>query len=183
VLRGRENKEIAAELGLAEQSVKMLVSRLLQKFGVPNRAALADAGARLELLGGLALDRSWTSQLFTGARLQVAITRGPEFRYVAVNDAFTRAVGERQVIGRTMREAFPEFEGTGHFEIAERVYQTGEPYVGHEVVAEWDRGYGREVKYVDAILQPLRADDGEINGVAFFGIDVTERIVRPRMTA
>jgi PAS domain S-box-containing protein len=180
VLLGRENKEIAAELRIAEQSVKMLVSRLLQKFGVPNRAALADAGARLEVMGGLALDRSWTSQLLIGAGLQIAVLRGPEFRYVAVNDAFARAVGPRQLIGRTMREAFPEFEGSGHFEIAERVYETGEPYVAHEVPSDWDRGGGREVTYVDAILQPLRSDDGVINGLAFFAIDVTGNVRQRR---
>jgi PAS domain S-box-containing protein len=176
VLLGRENKEIAAELGLAEQSVKMLVSRLLQKFGVPNRAALADAGARLEVMGGLALDRSWTSQLFASPVMQIAVLRGPELRYVAVNEAFARVVGQRHLIGRTMREAFPEFEGTGHFEIAERVYQTGEPFVAHEALAEWDRGGGREHTYTDAILQPLRGDDGEINGLAFFALDVTDHV-------
>jgi DNA-binding CsgD family transcriptional regulator len=176
VLLGRENKEIAADLGLAEQSVKTLVSHLLRKFEVPNRAALADAGARLEVMGGLALDRNWTSQLFAGPSLQIAIMRGPDLRYVAVNAAFARAVGSRPIIGRTMREAFPEFEGTGHFEIAVRVYETGEPYVAHEAAADWDRGGGSGRTYTDAILQPLRGDDGEINGLAFFALDVTDHI-------
>jgi PAS domain-containing protein len=79
-----------------------------------------------------------------------------------------------------MREAFPEFEGSGHFEIAERVYETGEPYVAHEVPSEWDRGGGREVTYVDAILQPLRSDDGVINGLAFIAIDVTGNVRQRR---
>jgi PAS domain-containing protein len=183
VLRGRENKEIAAELGLAEQSVKVLVSGLLQKFAVPNRAALADAGARLEFTGDVALDRSWISQLFRLAELQIAILGGPDLRYVAVNDAFARAVGGRNIIGRTMREAFPELAGTGHFEIAESVYATGEPYVAHEVPATWDRGGGPEVTYTDAILQALRADDGTINGLAFFALDVTQHVRREKLIA
>jgi PAS domain-containing protein len=183
VLVGRENKEIAAELGLAEQSVKGIVSRLLKKFEVPNRAALADAGARLELLGGLALDRSWTSQLLAGTGFQVAIFRGPDFRFVAVNEAFARAVGERPLIGRTMREAFPDFEGTGRFQIAERVYATGEAFVAHEIPSAYDRGNGPEVTYVDAILQPLRDDDGKINGLALFAIDVTDKVGLARRTA
>jgi hypothetical protein len=183
VLRGRENKEIAAELGLAEQSVKVLVSGLLQKFAVPNRAALADAGARLEFTGDVGLDRSWISQLFRLAELQIAILGGPELHYVAVNDAFARAVGGRNIIGRTMREAFPELAGTGHFEIAECVYATGEPYVAHEVPATWDRGGGPEVTYTDAILQALRADDGTINGLAFFGLDVTQHVRREKLIA
>ena len=183
VLRGRENKEIAAGLGLAEQSVKVLVSRLLLKFAVPNRAALADAGARLEFTGELALDRSWTSQLFRGAGLQIAILRGPELRYVAANEAFARAVGDRKIIGLTMREAFPELTGTGHFEIAECVYATGQPFVAHEIPAKWDRGDGQVVTYTDAILQALRAEDGQINGLAFFALDVTDHVPRKKLIA
>jgi hypothetical protein len=32
------------------------------------------------------------------------------------------------------------------------------------------------VTYVDAILQPLRDDDGKINGLALFVIDVTDKV-------
>ena len=47
IVRGHENKQIAADLGLAEQTVKTLVSRLFRKFSVSNRAALAHAFAFL----------------------------------------------------------------------------------------------------------------------------------------
>jgi hypothetical protein len=95
---------------------------------------------------------------------------------VAVNDAFAQAVGGRNIIGRTMREAFPELAGTGHFEIAEGVYATGEPFVAHEVPARWERGGWPQVTYTDAILQALRAEDGEINGLAFYALDVTNHV-------
>ncbi len=38
---GESNKEIAATLGIGEQAVKAIVSRLLLKFVVPNRTTLA----------------------------------------------------------------------------------------------------------------------------------------------
>lgn len=41
VAAGSSNKEIARELGIGEQAVKALVSRLLLKYGVPSRARLA----------------------------------------------------------------------------------------------------------------------------------------------
>lgn len=41
IRRGRTNKEIAELFGISEQGAKTLVSRLLRKFGVANRAALA----------------------------------------------------------------------------------------------------------------------------------------------
>jgi len=47
---GASNKEIASSLGIAEQSVKEHVSRLLKKFRAPNRAALVEAAWRTEVV-------------------------------------------------------------------------------------------------------------------------------------
>jgi DNA-binding CsgD family transcriptional regulator len=40
VARGRTNKDIAAELGISEQGVKVHVSRLLERYGAENRVEL-----------------------------------------------------------------------------------------------------------------------------------------------
>jgi DNA-binding CsgD family transcriptional regulator len=175
VLRGEPNKAIALHLGVVEQSVKQHVSDLFRKFGVSNRAALGEAGAHLDLVGSALLERSWFPQLFRNASMLITISRGPTHLYVAVNQAFTTAVG-RDVVGQTMREAFPELEGSGHFEIADRVYQTGESFVAHEAPAVWDRGSGARLTYTDAMLQALRAEDGAVEGLVFFGMDVTEQV-------
>ena len=180
ILRGFENKNIAWALGISEQGAKEHVSALLEKFGVPNRAALAfEAGTRLELTGEVGVDRSWMQQLFREADAQMWIARGPELRYVAVNRAFQKSVGGRALLGRTMREALPELEGQGIFERVERVYATGELDIQHERAACWDRSRGVECRYVDCVLQPLRADDGSVNGVLSFSVEVTD-IVRER---
>jgi len=174
VRRGLENKEIAAELHLAEQTVKVHVSALLQKFAVPNRAALAEAGATLDLTGELGVDRSWIPQFFRDAEPQICVLRGPDLRYEAANEAFMRAIGDRPVIGLTMREAFPELEGQGIYERVERVYRSGVPAIQHEQPAKWDRGKGIEERSVDLVIQPLRGDAGAVNGVVSFAVDVTE---------
>jgi DNA-binding CsgD family transcriptional regulator len=174
VQRGEQNKEIALGLGVSKQFAKELVSNLLRKFEVPNRAALAEVGSRLELVGE-SIEPSWLPQLFRGASVQIAVTRGPEHRYVVANAAFTKATG-RDVVGKTMRESFPELERSGYFALADRVYQTGESFVGHEAAATWDRGRGPELTYTDGVLQALRGDSGEIDGLVFFAMDVTEQV-------
>jgi PAS domain-containing protein len=179
VLRGLENKEIAWELGIAEPSVKQYVSALFAKFGVPNRAALGAAASRAQLVGELGVDPSWLPQFFMGAEPQIAVLRGPELRYDAVNETFVRATGNRPTIGRTMRETFPELVGQGIFERVERVYETGEPLIEHEAVRSWDRGQGIERRLVDLVLQPLRDEHGQVNGVISFALDVTE-LAAPR---
>jgi PAS domain-containing protein len=177
VVRGEQNKEIAVRLGVTEGSVKAHVSDLLRKLRAPNRAALGEAGAHLELVGPAFLERSWFPQLFRNAAVQIAVSRGPSHLYVAVNGAFTNAVG-RDVVGQTMREAFPELVDSGHLEIADRVYLTGEAFVAHEVPAVWDRGSGAKLTYTDAVLQALRGEDGAIEGLVYFGTDVTEHVAR-----
>ncbi len=177
LLRGYENKRIAAELGIVEQSVKQHVSAILARFAVPNRAALAiEVGSVLELTGTLGIDRSWIQQMFRQAEPQICILRGPEMRYEAANEAFRRAIGDRPLLGRTMREVFPELEGQGIFERVERVYATGEPDIQHERTSSWDRGHGIERRSVDLIMQPLRAEDGTVNGVISFAVDVTDLV-------
>jgi PAS domain S-box-containing protein len=183
VQRGLENKTIAFELGMAEQSVKEYVSVLLRKFGVSNRTALAGAASRLEVTGDREMDRSWLPQFFIGAEPQIAVVRGPDLRFEAVNDTFRRAVGDRPVIGRTLREAFPELEGQDIVERCEQVYATGEPAIEHERVTSWDRGNGIERRQVDLVIQPLRDEDGIVNGVMSFAIDVTDLAAARRSAA
>jgi hypothetical protein len=175
VLRGDSNKEIALRLGMAEQLVKDHVSDLFRKFDVPNRAALGVAGAYRELVGPVVLERSWFPQLFRTATVQIAVTRGPTHLYVAVNASFAAAVG-RDVVGLAMRDAFPELVDSGHFEVADRVYQTGESFVGHEVPAAFDRGTESALTYTDAVLQALRSEAGAIDGLVYFGLDVTDQV-------
>lgn len=63
VARGRTNKEIAAELGVSEQAVKVHVSRLLERYGAANRVELvnitrtwpeADGAGLTDLVGDIA---------------------------------------------------------------------------------------------------------------------------------
>jgi DNA-binding CsgD family transcriptional regulator len=180
VLRGQGNKQIAAALGVTEQAIKEHVSVLLDKFEVPNRAALAEAGTRLEFAGEPGVDRSWMRELFLGAEPLICIARGPEIRYEAGNDAFAEAIGNRPFVGRTMRETFPELEGQGVFESTERVFATGQAIVEHEVVRIWDRGNGIEKRLMDNVIQPLHDDAGQVNGIAAFSLDVTELVDQRR---
>ncbi len=180
VLQGESNKRIAADLGITEQAIKEHVSTLLAKFHVPNRAALAEAGARLEFSGETGVDRSWMRDLFLRAEPAICIARGPELRVEAANETFMQAAGGRRVIGRTMRDAFPEFAGQGVCEKIERVYATGEPLVEHEVERQWDRGNGIETRRVDVIVQPLHDASGKVNGTVSYTVDVTDLVEERR---
>ena len=176
ILRGFGNKEIASQLGIVEQSVKESVSTLLRKFNVPNRSALTSAGLRLQLAGTQGLEPSWVPQLFRDSNLLVSVLAGRELRMVAVSEGLTQRLGGRELIGRPLREAIPEYEGTGYFELVERVFETGEPFIAHGARVPRISDAGPRLGYRDVIIQALRGDDGEINGIVYFGIDVTAEV-------
>jgi nitrogen-specific signal transduction histidine kinase len=136
----------------------------------------------MELTGGAGLPREWVVELFRNAQPQICIARGPELRYEAANESFAQAVGNRPLIGRTMRETFPELEGQGVFETVESVYATGHAVIEHEVERKWDRGNGVESRVIDLVIQPLHDEAGAVNGVVSFAVDVTELVAqRKRM--
>ena len=65
--------------------------------------------------------------IFDQAPSFMAILTGPEHEFRIVNDAYMQLVGQRDLIGRTVRDAVPEVEGQGFFELLDQVYRTGEP--------------------------------------------------------
>ena len=52
VARGKTNKEIAADLGISEQGVKVHISRLLERYGAENRVELVNLTGAWPASGG-----------------------------------------------------------------------------------------------------------------------------------
>jgi PAS domain-containing protein len=178
VVRGLGNKAIAAELGISEQVVKEHVSTLLRRFGATGRAALAEIGTQLQIIGSTDVDVSWLPYLFVAAPIGIQVLRGPEHRVVAVNDTARTAL-DREVVGLAFREAFP-LQADRIVPLLDRVYTTGEPHHEYDFESVWVRDGVAQSSYGDFVLQPVRAPDGTVTGVMLFGSDVTDRVVARR---
>jgi PAS domain-containing protein len=174
VAAGRENKEIAFELGISEQAVKENVSRLLQLLSAPNRAALGDAAATQRFSGSFAIDPEWLRFFFQGAPVHAAIVSGPQHHFVAANDAFDLAAGGRELIGLTFQAAFPDRAQT--LALLDRAYARGERVAASELPTRFRRADIEEDGYLVVVLQPLPGPDGTTTGIAIFSIDVTENV-------
>ena len=72
---------------------------------------------------------------FPGA---VAVFVGPQHVFRAASAAYRAFVGGREVVGLPIREALPELDGQGFFELLDKVYATGEPVSVADVPARWD---------------------------------------------
>ena len=116
-------------------------------------------------------------RLFEQAPSFMAVVHGPDHVYALSNHANARLVGHRPLMGRTVREAFPELEGQGYFELLDRVYQSGEPFIGRRMPATFQKAAGAppEQRFVDFIFQPILDANGRSSGIFIEGYDVTEQ--------
>jgi len=107
----------------------------------------------------------------------LAVHTGPQHVFRAASVAYRAFVGGRDVIGLPVREALPELDGQGFFELLDQVYATGKPLSVSDVPARWDSdGDGRpEPHRIDFTYHPLIAADGHVEGVVSFVQDVTDR--------
>ncbi|MDB5185635.1 MAG: hypothetical protein JWL85_158 [Candidatus Saccharibacteria bacterium] len=116
--------------------------------------------------------------LFTHAPALIAILRGREGVIELFNPMFRKVWRNRDVVGKTMRDAWPELEGQGYFEIVEKVYATGEPVYGNEYPALIDRYNNKkyEETFFNFVFQAYRDDNGHVVGVMMHGIEVTDQV-------
>ena len=115
--------------------------------------------------------------LFSQAPGIMAVLRGPEHVFELTNQSYMQLVGHREVAGKSAREALPEIVGQGFFELLDRVYTTGEPFVGHALPVRLQREPEGplEERYIDFVYQPIRDENGQVNGIFVEGSDVTAR--------
>ncbi len=109
--------------------------------------------------------------------ISVALSKGPEHIFEFANDAYIEIVGDRNPVGMTVREAFPELDGQGFFEILDGVYATGEIHHGNEVPVVLKNANGEvHTVIVNFTFQPFRNEQQEITGIMTLGYDVTEQV-------
>ncbi|WP_395837345.1 ATP-binding protein [Cystobacter fuscus] len=115
-------------------------------------------------------------QLLTQAPAAIAVFKGPEHVFEFVNNHYQEFTRHRPLLGKPVREVYPELEGQGLFELLDQVYRSGEPFMGQELAARVDlEGNGRiEEFFLNITYQPLRGSDGRISGVMTSHFNVTD---------
>lgn len=111
------------------------------------------------------------------APVAFAVFTGPDHTITFTSAEYDRLV-QRPTAGRTVRDAFPELAGQGIFELLDRVYTTGEPFVGHEIPVRLQRGESGQLRqeYRDVVYQPMRNADGDVEGIFVHSVDVTDGV-------
>ncbi len=116
-------------------------------------------------------------RLFEQAPGLMAVFRDSDHVFEIANAVYRQLAGNRKLIGKPVREALPELEGQGFFELMDRVFTTGEPVKGRAVSVKLLRENGElEELFVDFLYQPIRNAFGKVTGIFVEGADVTEAI-------
>ncbi|MCX7305914.1 MAG: PAS domain S-box protein [Hyphomicrobiales bacterium] len=127
-------------------------------------------------------ERERLKQMFGQAPSFMALLSGPDHVFELANRGYQQLIGHREVVGKSVRQALPDIGGQGFYEILDRVYETGEPFVGSALTVALQRTPGGlpQQRFVDLVYQPIRDENGAVTGIFVEGIDITERIVAER---
>ncbi|MBW4683412.1 MAG: PAS domain S-box protein [Microcoleus vaginatus WJT46-NPBG5] len=138
-----------------------------QEGEVRDRALAEAEAARAEL-----------QRVFMQAPAAIATTRGPNHITETLNPLYRQILGNRNIIGKPIREALPDLEGQGFFELLDQVYATGIAFVGNEMPSVFDRkGDGvLEESFWNFVYQPLFNADNQVYGIMAHAVEVTDQV-------
>lgn len=153
---------------------------LAEAAALREAAADALAHANRQLTSEVALrtqERDRLRGLFEKSPGFMALLHGPQHRFEFANKAYMQLVGHRDVIGMTVREALPEIDGQGFYELLDEVFESGTPYVGRNLPVQLQRAPSGplEQRFVNLVYQPVTGGDGAVEGIFVDGYDVTHQ--------
>lgn len=181
---GEESRVEGLDAGADDYLVKPFSARELQARvrSQLTMASTRSAAAELQrkLLAETELERERLEELFLQVPAAICLLYGPEHRYSFVNPQYLKLTGRPQrecFIGKTVREALPEFEGQEYLNLLDRVYQTGVAHVGTESAVFLGGDQTPREAFHNFIYQPLRGASRSVEGILVHVVDVTEQVL------
>ncbi len=187
-------REMRAQSGLRDIPVLMLSARAGDEARMEGLQAGADdylvkpfsarelitrVDAQLLRAKVRAVEESHTRRLrtiFQHAPVAIAILGGPQHVFEFANDSYLALAGRTAVVGRTIRDVFPELDGQGIYELLDSVYATGQAFIADSLRLDMRRtGDDRlDEVYFKFVYQPMPGAAGEIDRIAVIATEVTE---------
>jgi rsbT co-antagonist protein RsbR len=108
----------------------------------------------------------------------IFLLRGENHIYELANPAYLKMVQKTDVIGKPVREVFPELEGQGYFEVLDTIRDSGEGLVQQEFPALIERGDSDTLEqgWFNLVFQPIRNVQGEVDGILHLVVEVSDQV-------
>lgn len=105
----------------------------------------------------------------------VCVTRGPRHLIETANARFSEIVGQRDVVGLTIREACADID-PGLLSLMDLAFESGEAARGVDQPATVQTASGPEERFYDFTCQPLADESGFVYGLMLHAVDVTAAV-------
>lgn len=107
----------------------------------------------------------------------ICTLRGRDHKFELANDKYLALVEYREIIGKPVKEILPEVENQGFIEMLDKVYATGEAFIGKEIKLDLKGKRGGKSLILDFVYQPIKDASGKVEGIFVHAVDVTEKVV------
>ena len=115
--------------------------------------------------------------IFSQAPAMICILRGPQHIFDRANENYMQIVGNRDILGKSVREVLPELEGQGFYEMLDEVYSTGKAFIGNDIPVKLDSGNNViRNSFLDFVYQPMLDNSGKVSGIFVHAVDTTEKV-------
>ena len=152
-----------------------------EHYRMANTALLAD---QQQLRRLHVAQQDLLEQILRQVPVAIATLSGPEHRFSFANARYQYLVGNRVVLGQPVAVALPEVVEQGVIELLDRVYQTGESFIGREIIIMLEQPPGPPHHYTyDLTYLALRDGQGQVKGILVLAVEVTEQVRARRHTA
>jgi PAS domain S-box-containing protein len=185
-------RKAAAESGSFKMEMRMrrrdgelrwVINTAMPRFGI-NGEFLGHIGSIIDITEIKEAERKvkqnaeLLQKLFLEVPAVVGLVRATDYQYVLANPEYRRLYGNRPLVGKTMYDAHTKEEGRGFFKRVERVVKTGEPFVGNEMPAAFERLRNGQLAhgYFNLVYQPLIDVNNKVEAVLVFAVEVTELV-------
>lgn len=137
------------------------------------RAREADNARR-----SLMAESSEFRRMFQQAPGFIAVLMGPDHIFTFCNDAYTRLIGGRKVVGMDVAAALPEVREQGFIDMLDRVYASGRSEGGQamRILLQQEAGQAPNERFLDFSYDAIKDQSGAVTGVFVQGMDRTETV-------
>lgn len=153
----------------AEVTAEVLKEKKIQEALITKQKAAATARLQAEQM----------QRLFHDIPAQIAIVRGPDLVDDYINPQYQRELFPgREVLGLPLLVALPEIAGQPIWDVLQKVYRSGKPYIQNEMLIPLPphKGAALEENYFNLVYQPLLNEAGEIYAILSFKYEITMHV-------
>ncbi len=122
------------------------------------------------------LDSKLLYKIFMQAPAMLSILKGPQHVFELANEPCRKLLGNRNPIGKPVKEVLPELKEQGLLKILDEVYQTGEAFTGNEMPLILESEKGGAEMFMNFTFQPFFDENQKNKGILVFAYDVTDQV-------